>query len=120
MSTKRKFHVPTAAEDAALTTAAESDGDNLPLTDEQLKNMRPARDVLPAMVGERAADALLKRRGRPATPAEQHKVRTTIRLDPDLIDAFKGTGDGWQSRMNDALREWATSHGMVRGRQAGK
>ncbi|PQV50682.1 BrnA antitoxin family protein [Paraburkholderia sp. BL21I4N1] len=116
MSTKRKFHIPDAAEDAALTKAAASDADNLPLTEAQLKRMRPAREALPALVGKPAAEALLKRRGRPATPIDQHKVRTTIRLDPDLIDAFKGTGDGWQSRMNDALREWASSHGMIRGR----
>ncbi|RAS16048.1 BrnA antitoxin family protein [Paraburkholderia bryophila] len=116
MSTKRKFHIPDAAEDAALTKAAESDTDNPPLTDAQLKRMRPAREALPAMVGEAAAEVLLKRPGRPTKPIDQHKVRTTIRLDPDLIDAFKGTGDGWQSRMNDALREWASSHGMFRGR----
>lgn len=116
MSTKRKFHIPDAAEDAALTKAAESDTDNLPLTDAQLKRMRPARDALPAMVGEKAAAAVLRGPGRPSMPIDQHKVRTTIRLDPDLVDAFKGTGDGWQSRMNDALREWASSHGMFRRR----
>lgn len=116
MSTKRKFDIPTAAKDAALTKAAASDADNPPLTDAQLKRMRPAREALPAMVGEPAAEALLKRRGRPATPIDQHKVRTTIRLDPDVIDAFKETGAGWQSRVNDALREFAKSHGMFRDR----
>ncbi|CAE6804854.1 BrnA antitoxin family protein [Paraburkholderia nemoris] len=115
-TTKRKFHIPTAAEDAALTKVAESDADNPPLTDAKLKRMRPARDALPAMVGEKAAVAVLRGPGRPSMPIDQHKVRTTIRLDPDLIDAFKGTGDGWQSRMNDALREWASSHGMFRRR----
>ncbi|NPT62536.1 BrnA antitoxin family protein [Paraburkholderia elongata] len=116
MSTKRKFHIPDAAEDAALTRAAESDADNLPLTDAQLKRMRPARDALPTMVGEKAAAAVLRGPGRPSMPIDQHKVRTTIRLDPDVVDAFKETGAGWQSRMNDALREFAKSHGMIRGR----
>ncbi len=72
---------------------------------------------LPALVGDQTAEVLLKRRGRPATPIDQHKVHTSIRLDPDLLDAFKDTGAGWQSRMNDALREWANSHGMLRGRK---
>ncbi|MFM0248687.1 Uncharacterized conserved protein, DUF4415 family [Burkholderia sp. GAS332] len=116
MSTKRKFHIPGPAEDEALTKAAERDADNPPLTDAQLKRMRPARDALPAMVGTQAAAALLKSPGRPSMPIDQHKVRTTIRLDPDVIDAFKDTGAGWQTRMNDALREFAKSHGMFRGR----
>jgi uncharacterized protein (DUF4415 family) len=44
-------------------------------------------------------------RGRPksATP----KVSTTIRLDADVLAAFKATGAGWQSRMNAALRKAA-------------
>jgi uncharacterized protein (DUF4415 family) len=47
-------------------------------------------------------DALSKRRGRPA--AAQTKVPTTLRLDPDVLAAFKSGGPGWQRRMNDALR----------------
>ena len=44
------------------------------------------------------------RRGRPtiANP----KVSTTIRLSPDVIAHFKAGGAGWQTRINDALREW--------------
>jgi len=44
-------------------------------------------------------------RGRPK--AEVTKVSTTIRLDPDVIAAFKASGAGWQSRINDALRKAA-------------
>jgi uncharacterized protein (DUF4415 family) len=113
MSTKRKFHIPSDAEDSALTQAAESDADNRPLTDAQLKRMRPARDVLPTLVGEKAAGELLKQRGRPSKPLDERKVATTIRLDPDLLDAFRATGDGWQTRVNDALRAWAKSHHML-------
>jgi uncharacterized protein (DUF4415 family) len=44
-------------------------------------------------------------RGRPrmANP----KVSTTIRLDPDVLEAFKAGGPGWQSRINAALRKAA-------------
>lgn len=45
------------------------------------------------------------RRGRPK--AAVTKVSTTIRLDPDVIEAFKAQGPGWQGRMNDALRKSA-------------
>jgi uncharacterized protein (DUF4415 family) len=44
-------------------------------------------------------------RGRPK--ADVTKVSTTIRLDPDIIAAFKAQGSGWQSRINDALRKVA-------------
>ena len=44
-------------------------------------------------------------RGRPK--ADVTKVSTTIRLDPDIIAAFKAQGSGWQGRINDALRKAA-------------
>ncbi|MES2150328.1 MAG: BrnA antitoxin family protein [Pseudomonadota bacterium] len=48
-----------------------------------------------------------KRRGRPAGSGT--KVSTTIRFDAQVLAAFKATGDGWQTRMNDALKEWLRS-----------
>ena len=51
------------------------------------------------------------RRGRP--PAEKRKVSTTIRLDADIVEAFKATGPGWQTRINDTLRKAAP---RVKGR----
>ena len=44
------------------------------------------------------------RRGRP--PLARPKVSTTIRLSPDVIDHFKAGGRGWQTRIDEALREW--------------
>jgi uncharacterized protein (DUF4415 family) len=43
-------------------------------------------------------------RGRPKS--ERTKISTTIRLDADVVERFKAEGPGWQSRINDALREW--------------
>lgn len=50
----------------------------------------------------------LVRRGRPA--AEHKKLMLTVRYDADVVDAFKATGRGWQTRMNDALRDWLKHH----------
>ena len=44
------------------------------------------------------------RRGRP--PVARPKVSTTIRLSQDVIDHFRAGGRGWQTRINEALREW--------------
>jgi uncharacterized protein (DUF4415 family) len=42
------------------------------------------------------------RRGRP--PAGKRKQLITLRIDPDIIDAFKEGGPGWQTRMSDVLK----------------
>jgi uncharacterized protein (DUF4415 family) len=47
------------------------------------------------------------RRGRP--PLESPKILTTIRLDADVLEAFRSQGPGWQTRVNEALREWLQS-----------
>src|SRR5260370_17166124 len=44
-------------------------------------------------------------RGRPRSPTR--KVPLKLRLDPDVVKAFRARGPGWQSRMNPALRHAA-------------
>lgn len=51
----------------------------------------------------------LRRVGRPRSASP--KVPLTVRYDADIIDAFKAGGEGWQTRMNSALREWLKTHG---------
>ena len=50
----------------------------------------------------------LVRRGRPRT--DSPKVALTVRYDAEVVDAFKATGKGWQTRMNAALKEWLRTH----------
>ena len=38
------------------------------------------------------------------------KVAINIRLSPDILNAFKATGDGWQTKVERALREWLQTH----------
>lgn len=38
------------------------------------------------------------------------KVPTTIRFDPEVLAALKASGKGWQTRVNEAMREWVKSH----------
>lgn len=68
-----------------------------------------AAEVLPDLVGARAASEMLKpKRGRPFL--EEPKRHVNIRLDADILRAFKSSGRGWQTRVNSALREWLKSH----------
>ncbi len=101
MSNKPKFAFNTPAEEAAINAAARSDVDALPLSNAELEHFIPAR----------------RPRGRPAL--EVTKVATNLRLDPDLLDAFKATGPGWQTQINQALREWAEAQGLFARRAAG-
>lgn len=48
------------------------------------------------------------RSGRPRTPTPKQPL--TVRYDAEIISAFKATGKGWQTRMNDALRDWLKTH----------
>ena len=75
------------------------DDDNPEWTEEDFAKARPASEF-PELVA-----AFAKARGRPlgSTKADA-KVQIAIRVDRDVLDAFKAKGPGWQSRMNAALR----------------
>jgi len=75
------------------------DPDNPPLTDRQLSRMRPAYQVHPELVAARL------RRGRGRPKSERPKQQITLRIDRDVLDKFRATGEGWQSRINQALRK---------------
>ena len=78
-------------------------------TDAWFKNARPAREVLPQLVGTVGAQELLKpKRGRPLS--KNPKEHVNLRLDADVVSAFKRTGAGWQTRLNNALRDWLRIH----------
>ena len=42
--------------------------------------------------------------------ADVTKVRVGIRLSPEVIDHFKTSGDGWQTRIDAALRQFIAEH----------
>lgn len=56
-------------------------------------------DQLPAQLQEK----LRRSRGPQKAPT---KERVTIRLSRDVVERFRATGDGWQTRMDAALKEW--------------
>ena len=43
------------------------------------------------------------RRGRPSLPSPKQAVK--LRLDADVLAAYRKTGDGWQTRINADLRK---------------
>ena len=99
--------IPDRAEDESINAGINADTEARELDREWFKRARPAREVL----GEENYHALLEMkrpRGRP--PASATKIFTGVRLDADVLNAFKTTGKGWQTRMNAALRLYLEEH----------
>ena len=86
----RTIILPSRAEDASITAAALLDHDAQPLTDAQLKAMRPM--------------------GRPRMA--KPKAAVTMRLDADVLEALRSNGQGWQTRVNALLRD-AVANGKI-------
>lgn len=84
--------MPTVEENKAITAAALSDPDAQPLTPRQLKSMRPIQAV----------------RGRPKS--ERKKLLVSVRYSQEVVEFFKSTGEGWQSRMDGVLRQYVEQH----------
>lgn len=55
-----------------------------------------------------AMESCRAKRGRP--PGSGNKEQVAIRLDRDVLAAFRASGTGWQTRMNAALRDWLKKH----------
>lgn len=86
------------------SSGPQPDEDNPEWTAEDIAKARPAADVLPELIGDKAAQELLRRgRGRPRKDAR--KVNQTIRIDPEVLEAYRQGGKGWQTRINQVLRE---------------
>jgi uncharacterized protein (DUF4415 family) len=67
----------------------------MPLTDDEWKAARPSVRI-----------------GRPK--AEVTKERITIRLSRDVVTQFRATGEGWQTRIDAALRQFISEHPLSR------
>lgn len=81
------------------------DAENPEWTDDDFKRARPGKEFLREALGEEAAQAILKPRGRPK--AEKTKTQISLRLDESTIEAWRATGRGWQTRMAEQLAKSA-------------
>lgn len=76
------------------------DEDNPEWTRDDFARAKPGAEVLPAAF-------VRKVRGRQKSPT---KERITIRLSRDVLAPFRESGPGWQTKMDDALRQWLKQH----------
>ncbi|NIF54043.1 BrnA antitoxin family protein [Burkholderia sp. Ax-1724] len=89
MNKQSKLRRNTPAEEDAIARGIAADPDTFEPTDEQFAQMK-------------------RRGGRPKLI--NPKIAVTIRYDAEIIERFKNSGEGWQTRMNNALRDWLTTH----------
>ena len=52
-------------------------------------------------------------RGPQVAPTKQ---LVSVRYSPEVLVFFKASGAGWQSRMDDALKQWVSSHSKTKRR----
>ena len=83
--------------------ASRPDLENPEWTREEIRHARPALEVIAEVFGAEAAETFKRSRGRPAKP--DRKVNQTLRLDVEVLEAYRHTGNGWQTRINEILRE---------------
>lgn len=92
---------------------ADFDPADAPLTEEEIKRLRPAREWLAergfAVPEGKPGAPERKPMGRPKL--DKPKVQVTLRLRPDTLERFKATGDGWQRRIGEVLDEAAEKIG---------
>ena len=48
-----------------------------------------------------------RRRGPQKTPTKQ---QVTVRFSPEVLERFRSSGAGWQTRMDAALQDWLKTH----------
>lgn len=84
----RAFDLPTPKENAAINVGIAADANTYEVPDSQFAHM--------------------KRVGRPL--ALVTKERITIRLSRDVIEQFRASGNGWQTRVDAALKDWLKTH----------
>ncbi|MBL8414406.1 MAG: BrnA antitoxin family protein [Propionivibrio sp.] len=80
----------------------DSDGEVRELTAEDMVKFKPTAEVLPLSLRKKLAV-----RGPQKTPT---KERITIRLSREVVEQFRESGEGWQTRVDAALREWLKNH----------
>ncbi len=80
---RRTLELPTPEEDERIQQGIDADPDTRELSEQEFTQLRKV--------------------GRPK--AAVTKERVTIRLSPEVLEHFRSQGPGWQTRIDDVLKE---------------
>jgi uncharacterized protein (DUF4415 family) len=95
MFKNRKIIPPTPAEDEAINRGIAADPDTYEPSTREIAEMKPFNETR-------------NKGGRPKS--ESPKEQVSIRFDASVVAAFRASGEGWQTRMNDVLRDYLKEH----------
>ena len=107
-ATSKKFPANAKEWDAVVAAAPGKDRAATPREEAAWKNAVVVKEGgLPAV---RAALAAKRKQGQRGAQRSPTKLSVSVRYSPEVLEFFKATGAGWQTRMNEALREWVAKH----------
>ena len=101
--TENRKHLPEPSREAEHEPLplTDEDGDVREMTEEDFRAFRPTHEVAPD-----AAALWEKARGQRGPQKSPVKERVGLRLDKHVIEHFRQTGPGWQSRINEVLADY--------------
>lgn len=83
------------------------EGEVRELTRKDIGSMKPADEILPIELLDNLHKRKVGQRGKQKKPT---KITVTLRYSKEVVEYFKSTGDGWQTRMDEALKDWISNH----------
>lgn len=83
------------------------EGEVRELTRKDIGSMKIADEALPIELLNSLPKRKVGQRGKQKRPK---KITVTLRYSQEVVEYFKSTGDGWQTRMDEALKDWISNH----------
>lgn len=74
-------------------------------TDEELAQFKPIEQVLPAPLLNSLVAHQAQMSGKRGKQKKPIKTMISIRLSADVVEKFRATGKGWQTRIDEILRQ---------------
>lgn len=89
--------------------ASRPDPENPAWSEKEIRDARPLMDMLP----RETAAAVRRYRGQRGPQQRPTKELISLRVDRDVVAAYRATGTGWQTRANEALKAYAKKSGLA-------
>ncbi|MFT4928781.1 MAG: hypothetical protein ACI8WB_004901 [Phenylobacterium sp.] len=97
-------------EEDQINAGITADRDNVELSTQQIGQLRPASEILPDVVAAYQTGELKRSVGQRGIQKASTKQAISVRYSREVIEYFRATGKGWQTRMDDVLREYVEQH----------
>ena len=89
--------------------ASRPDSENPEWSEKDIRDARPLMEVLPP----ETAAAVRRSRGQRGPQRSPTKELISLRVDRDVVAAYRATGTGWQTRANEALKAYVKKSGRA-------